>query len=246
MLGGMPSNARILVVDDDAAMRATVRLCLESAGYRILECTDGAKALETVQSEQPALIVLDVMMPNLDGLSTAQELRRVGVTTPVLMLTTRSEIPQKVAGLEAGADDYLAKPFDRRELLARVQALLRREERQNRTRRVLRFGEIEVNLESRSATKSGVPLSLTRTEFSLLELLAKNLGAPVTRNQMMDSVWGYTYFPESRTVDTHIWRLRKKLGDDGDAPRWIRNVQGQGYVLLQPEEEEGGGGKAKA
>ncbi|MFT3780415.1 MAG: response regulator transcription factor [Nibricoccus sp.] len=224
---------RILVVDDEKPMRASICQCLLSEGYRVLEAVDGAQGLEMIAQEKPALIVLDVMMPNLTGLEVAAEVRRLGLTTPVLMLTTRNEIPQKVAGLEAGADDYLAKPFDRRELLARVQALLRRQNFGQVQKKVsqLKFGEVIVDLEKKTATRGAVQIPLTSTEFALLELLGKHLGSPVSRDLILDAVWGYTYFPSTRTVDTHIYRLRKKIGDNGEDPRWLRKVQGEGYVL---------------
>jgi len=224
---------RILVVDDERPMRASICQCLQAEGYRVLEAADGALGLDLIAKEKPALVILDVMMPNLTGLEVAAELRRLGLTIPVLMLTTRQEISEKVEGLNAGADDYLGKPFDRRELLARVQALLRRQTTTQTTQAisVLRFGEVEVDLSKLTAHKGKTPLPLTRTEYALLELLAKNMGAPVSRDLILDAVWGYTYFPSTRTVDTHIWRLRKKIGDNGEAPRWLKKAQGEGYVL---------------
>jgi DNA-binding response OmpR family regulator len=194
---------------------------------------DGAQGLEMIAKEKPDLIILDVMMPNLTGIEVATEVRRLGLTTPVLMLTTRSEVAQKVEGLQAGADDYLGKPFDRRELLARVQALLRRLNFSQTAQTIssLRFGDVTVDLEKHTAFKGETPLPLTRTEYALLELLAKNMGSPVSRDLILDAVWGYTYFPSTRTVDTHIWRLRKKIGDNGDEPRWLKKAQGEGYIL---------------
>lgn len=228
---------RILVVDDEKPMRASICQCLQAEGYRVLEATDGSQGLEAISKETPDLIVLDVMMPNLTGLEVAAEVRRLGLTTPVLMLTTRSEITQKVEGLEAGADDYLAKPFDRRELIARVQALLRRQNfaATEKAISVLRFGEVTIDLGKRTAFHGQTPLSLTKTEFALLELLAKNMGASVSRDLILDAVWGYTYFPSTRTVDTHIWRLRKKIGDNGETPHWLKKAQGEGYILTCDE-----------
>ena len=224
---------RILVVDDERQMRASICQCLEAEGYRVLEATDGVEGLDVIAKEKPELVVLDVMMPNLTGIEVAAEMRRLGLTIPILMLTTRSEVTQKVEGLDAGADDYLGKPFDRRELVARVQALLRRQNITQTTKAisVLRFGEVEVDLEKHTACLGKTPLPLTRTEFALLELLAKNMGSPVSRDLILDAVWGYTYFPSTRTVDTHIWRLRKKIGDNGDTPRWLKKAQGEGYIL---------------
>ena len=225
------SSARILVVDDEAVMRAAVRQCLEAEGHRVLEAEDGARGLELVRAEKPALIILDVAMPVLGGLEVAAELRRQGDDTPILMLTTRQEVPQRVSGLMAGADDYLGKPFDRRELLARVFALLRRQKRQTDRLRVLHFGPVTVDLDRKTAFRVAQPVTLTQTEFALLELLADHPGQPVSRDLMLDAVWGYTYLPTTRTVDTHVWRLRKKLGDSGENPRWIKKVQGEGYLL---------------
>jgi len=228
---------RILVVDDERPMRTSICQCLEAEGYRVLEAIDGAQGLELMAREKPALVVLDVMMPNLTGLEVAAELRRLGHTVPILMLTTRQEVTQKVDGLNAGADDYLGKPFDRRELVARVQALLRRQTTTEVAKaiNVLRFGDVEVDLAQHTASKGETKLALTPTECALLELLAKNMGTPVSRDVILDVVWGYTYFPSTRTVDTHIWRLRKKIGDNGDAPRWLKKAQGEGYILTADE-----------
>jgi two-component system, OmpR family, response regulator MprA len=227
----MNPAARILVADDETLMRRSIRLCLESGGFRVLEAVDGDEALELNEREKPDMVILDLRMPRVDGLAAAAQLRRTHTDLPILMLTSQSEVSDRVSGLDAGADDYLAKPFDRRELLARVKALLRRGIQSAPAPVLLRFGEVEVNLEARTANRGAEEIALTKTEFLLLELLAKNRGSPVSRNQMLDSVWGYTYLPSSRTVDTHIWRLRKKIGDVGDEPKWIRNVHGQGYVL---------------
>ena len=224
---------RILVVDDERPMRASICHCLQAEGYRVLEAADGVAGLETIAKEKPSLVILDVSMPNLTGLEVAAELRRLGLMIPVLMLTTRQEVAQKVEGLNAGADDYLGKPFDRRELVARVQALLRRQGTTATAQAisVLRFGEVEIDLVKHTASKGKTPLPLTRTEYALLELLAKNMGASVSRDLILDVVWGYTYFPSTRTVDTHIWRLRKKIGDNGETPRWLKKAQGEGYIL---------------
>lgn len=224
---------RILVVDDERPMRASICQCLRAEGYRVLEASDGAQGLDMITKEKPELVVLDVMMPNLTGIEVVAAMRRLGLNTPVLMLTTRNEVPQKVEGLDAGADDYLGKPFDRRELLARVQSLLRRQTAAVTADAisVLRFGNVVVDLEKRTASNGKAVLPLTRTESALLELLAKHMGTPVARDMILDVVWGYTYFPSTRTVDTHIWRLRKKIGDNGEEPRWLKKAQGEGYVL---------------
>ena len=170
-------------------------------------------------------------MPRLNGWQALEKLRLRGCRSPVMMLTGRTEIDDRVRGLAAGADDYLCKPCDFRELLARVQALLRRSQPEASGLTVLHFGDITVDLATRSAASIDGPVALTRTEFALLELLARHYGRPVTRETILDAVWGYTNRPNTRTVETHIWRLRGKLGDQGDDSRWIRTVPGAGYLL---------------
>ena len=229
--GRMNFGPRVLVVDDEPAMRQLVRMCLEKEGYRVLEAVNGEQGLQVALAEKPDLVVLDVMMPRLDGIAVCAELRRLQVSTQILMLTSQKEVEQRIKGLNSGADDYLPKPFDRRELSARIKALLRREEREQKKQLILKLGDAHVDLEKRTATLRSAPLKLTKTEFALLELLAGNPGKCVSREQILDSVWGYTYFPTTRTVDTHIYRLRKKLGDGGEKPKWIQRIQGEGYRL---------------
>lgn len=208
-----------------------MKLCLSGAGYRVLEAADGARGVQLALEEKPDLILLDVILPKVNGFDVCSELRRQNFDRPILMLTTRTEVPDRVKGLAAGADDYLAKPFDSRELLARIHALLRRFQRDEPATRTLRLGDITIDLAQQTATRAGEALRLTRTEYALLGLLAETPGRPVSREQMLAGIWGYTYLPNTRTVDTHIWRLRKKLGDDGEDPRWIKNAAGKGYLL---------------
>jgi DNA-binding response OmpR family regulator len=177
-------NARILVVEDDDCVRAVVGKYLKKAGYRVLEAPDGKQGLELALKEKPGLIVLDFGMPVMDGLEVASELRRLGATTPILMLTVRQDVPQRVDGLMAGADDYLGKPFDGRELLARVHALLRRQTTHLQKRRVLRFDHLVVDLERRMAARGRIPVPLTQTDFALLELLAAHMDSPVSHKEM--------------------------------------------------------------
>lgn len=227
----MSDSYRILVVEDEPGMLATVKLCLSGAGYRVLEAADGARGVQMAIEEKPDLILLDVNLPKVNGFDACAELRRQNFDRPILMLTTRTEIPDRVKGLSAGADDYLAKPFDGRELVARIHALLRRFQRDQPVPRTLQLGDITIDLAQQTATRAGEPLRLTQTEYGLLALLAETPGKPVSREQMLAGIWGYTYLPNTRTVDTHIWRLRKKLGDDGEDPRWIKNAAGKGYLL---------------
>lgn len=227
----MTTHPRILVVDDESRTRRMIAKGLTASGFRVLEAADGPAAIEAVARERPALVLLDVDMPGLNGFQTLDTLRRRGYDQLVLMLTSFTDIEHRVRGLTGGADDYLGKPFDLRELLARVQALLRRGRTIETAPRRLQFGDVVVDLTHRSATCGNAPLALTRTEFDLLDLFAHHLGQPVSRELMLDAVWGYTHLPRTRTVETHIWRLRKKLGDRGDAPRWIRHQAGTGYTL---------------
>ena len=227
----MSFGPRVLLVDDDADFREFVKTCLEKESYRILEATDGNRGLQMALEEKPDIVVLDIEMPGLNGIAVCAELRRLHFPHPILMLTSRKDVADRIKGLNTGADDYLPKPFDRGEFLARIKALLRRQERSDQKKLVLTFGDVRVDLEKRTAARGSAPLELTKTEFALLDLLAKNAGKPVSREQILDSVWGYTYFPTTRTVDTHIYRLRKKLGDDGERPKWIKKIRGEGYCL---------------
>ncbi|HKS36898.1 MAG TPA: response regulator transcription factor [Verrucomicrobiae bacterium] len=227
----MTFGPRVLVVDDEPEFRDFVKACLERDGYRVLEANNGRRGLEVALKEKPDLVVLDRVMPELAGTAVCAELRRLNFQGPILMLTSKREVEQRISGLSSGADDYLPKPVDPRELLARIKALLRRQHRNEQKSLILKFGDVLVDLEKREATRGTTPIKLTKTEFALLEVLARNAGKPVLREQILDSVWGYTYFPTTRTVDTHIYRLRKKLGDDGERPKWIRKIQGEGYCL---------------
>ncbi|HEY0944183.1 MAG TPA: response regulator transcription factor [Opitutaceae bacterium] len=229
------SQPEILLIDDNQAMVGVLAVALKLKGYRVLEATDGETGLLLALDRRPELVVLDLDLPKLDGLHVCQELRRVHFDAPILMLTGRTQVHDRIVGLNAGADDYLPKPFDAQEFLARVNALLRRRQRHQHQTLVLELGPVQVDLAHKTATKDGQPLSLTRTEYALLDLLARNAGRPVSRETILDSVWGYDQFPSTRTVDTHVWRLRKKLGDDAGEPRWIKGIPGHGYALLLPE-----------
>lgn len=223
---------RILIVEDEAPLMFTVKTCLEHNGYRVLQAENGRQGLEMALQEKPALVILDVGLPELSGVEVCASLRKVDFAPPILMLTSRAELADRVTGLNAGADDYLPKPFQVPELLARINALLRRSRREEQQVLVLRFGDVSIDLRRKAATRADQPLELTKTEFALLELLAKHAGETVSRERILDVVWGYTRFPTTRTVDTHVWRLRRKLGDDGDEPRWIKLVRGEGYCLV--------------
>ena len=230
----MPARLRILVVEDEAPMRNVLTRCLELAGFSVLQAADGELGLGMALSEKPDLLILDVDLPRLDGMTVCVRLRERSFVTPILMLTGKSKVEDRVAGLNAGADDYLGKPFAADEFLARINALLRRHHRAGKAPAILQIGTTRIDLEGKTATRSAQPLMLTKTEYALLAVLAANAGKPVSRETILGKVWGYTRMPATRTVDTHIWRLRKKIGDEGESPRRIKQVHGRGYCLSLP------------
>jgi DNA-binding response OmpR family regulator len=226
--------SRLLIIEDELPMRTALKDCLESEGYRVLTAADGQSGLERALAEKPDLILLDIMMPRLDGFALCAELRRLNNPVPILMLTARGQIEDRVHGLDVGADDYLVKPFSTEELLARVRALLRRVRKPTRAPAVLTFGDTRVDLTKQTATRGRKPVHLTAKEFAMLRLLAEAQGEPVSRERFLDIVWGYTAFPTTRTVDNHIASLRSKIEQDPENPRWIQTVHGVGYRLEAP------------
>jgi DNA-binding response OmpR family regulator len=229
------TGSRILIVEDEAPMRTALADCLESEGYRVLTAADGQAGLERAMQEKPDLVLLDIMMPRLDGYAVCAELRRVSSPVRILMLTAKGQIEDRVRGLDAGSDDYLVKPFSMDELLARVRALLRRSKKQAAIPPVLRLGDVEIDLARQKAFKKKRPLYLTAREYAMLRLLLEAPGEPVNRDRFLDVVWGYTAFPTTRTVDTHIAALRAKIEANPDEPRWIKTVHGVGYRLEAAE-----------
>ena len=225
------SRGRILIVEDERAMRTALGDCLQTEGYRVLSAADGETGLERAVAEKPDLILLDIMLPRLDGFAVCAELRRLGHTTPILMLTAKGQVEDRVTGLDVGADDYLVKPFSTDELLARVRALLRRVQRTTRTVRTLTLGEVRLDFVRQRAWRGRRELHLTAKEFAMLRLLAEAEGAPVSRDEFLDRVWGCAAFPTTRTVDNHIVSLRAKLEPDPRAPKHLLTVHGVGYRL---------------
>src|ERR1035438_4531899 len=242
----MSQGARLLIVEDEPAMRTALRDILESEGYRVQTASDGAAGLDQAREQKPDLLLLDVMLPRLDGYALCSELRRLAVDTPVLMLTAKGQVQDCVTGLDSGADDYLVKPFSTDELLARVRALLRRARGQRRAVAALALGDIRIDLAKLTAQRGLETIHLTAKEFAVLRLLAEAEGEPVTRERFLDLVWGHTTFPTTRTVDNHIASLRAKLEPDPGAPRWIVTVHGVGYrlesggaILQNPDNSDG-------
>jgi two-component system response regulator MprA len=229
----MVSGAQILVVDDEAAVRESLRRALALDGYEVELAADGAEALYRLDTGdvKPDAIILDVLMPNVDGLETARRLRSAGNRTPILMLTARDEVESRVAGLDAGADDYVVKPFALAELLARLRALLRRTT--NGSGELLRFADVELDPATREVRRDGDSIELTRTEFSLLELFMLNPRQVLTRSLIFERVWGYDFGLTSNSLDVYIGYLRRKT-EAGDKPRLIQTVRGVGYALREP------------
>ena len=223
--------SRILIIEDETPMRTALADVLEGEGYRALAAADGEAGLRKAVAEKPDLILLDVMMPKLDGFAVCAELRRLSHTTPVLMLTAKGQIEDRVNGLDVGADDYLVKPFSTEELLARVRALLRRTQRHGKSPTKLTLGDVEIDLARQTAGRGRKVIHLTAKEFAMLRLLAEAAGEPVSREKFLDVVWGYAAFPTTRTVDTHIGSLRAKLEKNPESPRWLKTVHGVGYRL---------------
>ena len=228
----MSEPTRILVVDDDPKIRTVVRRGLAYEGYRVVEAGSGEEALEKAREHLPDLVVLDIMMPGIDGLEVTRRLRSAGDEVAILMLTARDEVKDRVVGLETGADDYLVKPFSFEELLARVHALLRR--RATPSGEVLRFADLELDLDAREARRGGRTIELTTTEFSLLLLFMRHPRKVLTRDIIMEHVWSYDFEGESNVLEVYVRYLRQKTETEG-APRLIHTVRGVGYVLREEE-----------
>jgi len=227
----MNSSARILIIEDELPMRTALADVLNGEGYRVLSASDGQSGLERAVAEKPDLILLDLMMPRLDGYAVCTELRRLAIPVPILMLTAKGQIEDRVKGLDVGADDYLVKPFSTEELLARVRAVLRRVSKSAPLLRTLTLGPVRIDFVQQQAWRGRKALHLTAKEFAMLRLLAEAGGEPVSRDRFLDLVWGYAAFPTTRTVDMHIASLRQKLEKNPETPRFILTVHGVGYRL---------------
>ena len=227
----MSSQKRILIAEDDEAVRSAIRRALEHEGYEVTVAEDGARALEISKNMPPDLYLLDVMMPKVDGLSVCRTLRQRGDTTPIIVVTARHLVSDRVAGLDAGADDYLVKPFALDELLARVRALLRRGTI-GASGGILEVAGIRLDQGAREVSRNGVSVQLTKTEFDLLELLMHNTGIVLTRETIYDLIWDYRFETNSKSLDVYIGYLRRKITVD-DMPDPIHTVRGVGYCLRE-------------
>jgi two-component system response regulator MprA len=228
---------RLLVVDDDPSVREALALVLDLGGFEVSTAQDGREAIRTLAVSSPDAVILDVLMPGLDGLEVCRRIRASGDRTPVLMLTARSEVSERVAGLEAGADDYLAKPFAREELIARLRALLRRTGWEGEEQ-ALRFEDLELDPRAHEVRRGGRAIELTRTEFLLLELLLRHPRQVLTRAAISDHVWGYDFGPASNSLEVYVGYLRRKTEAAGE-PRLVHTVRGVGYVLRPPRRDAG-------
>jgi len=222
---------RILLVEDEVGLVMTLTDRLQAEGYEIDSCTDGERGLEQATEGAYDLILLDVMLPRRSGFDVCRKLRERGVETPILMLTARSQVVDKVVGLQYGADDYLTKPFDMMELLARVEALLRRvPSRAPKT--AFRFGTIHVDFKTAQVTRDGAPVVLSAREFQLLKYLVEHRGTLITREELLSQVWGYDATPLTRTVDVHVAQLRQKLEVNPKHPEFLLTARGLGYRFV--------------
>jgi two-component system, OmpR family, copper resistance phosphate regulon response regulator CusR len=219
---------KLLIVEDDPNVSGLLRRGLEEEGYEVLVASDGEVGLRAALKTDLDCVILDVMLPGRDGFSVCASLRESGKNTPILMLTVRDAVEDRVKGLSAGADDYLIKPFSFEELLARVQALIRR--RSQYSEQIVRFEDLELDLLSRKARRAGQTLDLTPKEFALVEYLMKNQGRVISEEELIERVWGLDFDPQTNVVNVFVHHLRKKI-DSGDLPRLIRTVRGRGFIL---------------
>jgi len=224
---------RILIIEDEESILMALEDDLKLEGYKVTGIEDGQQGLSMAKEGGYDLIILDIMLPKMNGFEVCKELRQAGVTIPILILSAKSQEIDKVLGLELGADDYVTKPFSPRELLARVKAILRRAKQTELGSDVYRFGDIEIDFKKYEAVKNGAPIYLTRLEFALLQFLIKHKSQALSRDTILDEVWGKEVYAYPRTVDTHIAHLRKKIEDDPANPSYLLGIRGIGYKFRE-------------
>ena len=230
--GRQGRKTRILIVEDEPAMVAGLRDNFEYEGYEVISAEDGVSGLERILADDPDLVVLDVMMPRMSGLEVCKQVKARRPTIPIIMLTARGQEIDKVVGLELGADDYVTKPFSIRELMARIKAVLRRVPPQEPAPDVYRFGDVEVDVRGNEVRRGGSAVELSAKEFALLAYFISHPGEMLSRDRLLEAVWGYQNYPNTRTVDTHIVHLRQKVEPDPEQPRFIVTVHGSGYKFV--------------
>jgi two-component system alkaline phosphatase synthesis response regulator PhoP len=224
---------RILIIEDEEDLLKGLEINLAREGYRVLGAANGEEGMRLALRDNPDLVLLDIMLPGINGLDVCRELRRKGFDAPIIMLTAKSEEVDRVVGLEIGADDYVTKPFSRRELLARIRVRLRRQPaRSSEQITQYRFDGIEIDFERYTATKNERALELTAKEVDILRLFIRHRGEVITRDRMLNEIWGYDAYPSTRTVDSHIVKLRQKLEDDPASPKYILSIYGEGYKFV--------------
>ena len=226
-------RTRILIVEDEPAMVAGLRDNFEYEGYEVISADDGVSGLERALADDPDLVVLDVMMPRMSGLEVCKQVKAKRPSIPIIMLTARGQEIDKVVGLELGADDYVTKPFSIRELMARIKAVLRRVPPHAPIADVFRFGDVEVNIRGNEVRRAGTIVELATKEFALLAYFIAHPGETLSRDRLLDAVWGYQNYPNTRTVDTHIVHLRQKLEPHPEEPRFFVTVHGTGYKFME-------------
>jgi DNA-binding response OmpR family regulator len=223
---------KVLIIEDDRAILKAVEANLLGEGYEVETATDGVTGLERASDPSQDLILLDLMLPKLPGEEICRRLRQNGITTPILFLTAKNEEEHRIAGFELGADDYVAKPFSLRELLGRVQAILRRAAGQKHLLAHYHFADVALDFVKMEARKGDQPVILTTREFAILRLMVSNKGVVISRDRLLNEVWGYDAYPSTRTVDNQIVKLRQKLEDDPENPRFILTIRGTGYKFV--------------
>ncbi|MBK9227204.1 MAG: response regulator transcription factor [Ignavibacteria bacterium] len=224
---------RILVVEDDPAISTGLKASLETEGYKILVVNDGEEGLNAAMNENPTLILLDIMLPSMSGLEICMKLRNKGVVTPIIMLTARAEEADKLLGFELGADDYVTKPFSMKELLARIKAILKRRVAIEDSFDFYEFDDVKVNFKNMETTKGDKHIKMSLKEYELLKFFIRHIDEVVTRNTLLDEVWGYDVFPTTRTVDNYIMMLRKKIEANPAIPKHIQTIHSAGYKFVK-------------
>ncbi|QOX61973.1 response regulator transcription factor [Anoxybacterium hadale] len=230
------NKIRVLVVEDEASIRRFIKLNLETAGYEVGEAASGEDALELIETFSPDVVVLDLMLPGIDGLEVCRHIRGHTPEPLIIMLTAKSQDTDKIMGLELGADDYMVKPFNPFELIARIKAMLRRRDRFDTPKKVYTCGDLELDTDANKLLKDGYEVELTPTEYSLLKIFMENPGRALKRDELLNAVWGEDYFGDTKTLDVHIRRLREKIEENPSAPQYIKTVWGSGY-RWQPESD---------
>jgi DNA-binding response OmpR family regulator len=220
---------KILIIEDEERILMGLEDNLRIEGYQVSSATDGQKGFSMAKDQSFDLIILDIMLPKMNGFEVCKQLRQTGITTPILILTAKSQEVDKVLGLEIGADDYVTKPFSPRELIARVNAIIRRMKQNQQTTELYNFGDVDIDFKNYEAKKNGQPINLTALEFTLLHFLITHANQVITRDSILDNVWGNSVYVYPRTIDTHIANLRKKIEDDPENPKFIIGVRSIGY-----------------